>query len=521
MEFRNIKNIKDFKGFKKIGESHVFKNIKGVLPFGNKDKNVPDTRMRRILRRTLTTIGVSVAIAYIVGIIVLAGKFQANTSINGVEVSHMTAEEAEEKYMQAYNDWQLTIKTIEGDEEVIYGEEIDFNISMKPTFKQMVNRQMFILWPLTPYFRTNIKSKGSSVYNEEMLKKAIDELYCVSGDEIRPPVDAHIARAEDGHFEIVEADDGNTLNMDRTYEAIGQAISEGANHIDLNEAGCYEKAKVYADDPELKETFAPIDKYQQMNIELDMGGGAYEYLSKEVYGAWLDFEPSTGAVTVNEDRVKDYVRYLYGQYSTLGKKREFHANAGDTVMVGGSKYDNYGWDLNIEGTTKILVDAVKADQSVNLACSWDQTGYTRDENGSDFGNTYIEISLDEQVMWYYIDGQQIICTSIVSGLPTQRRATPCGCFQVLDQLRDHTMEGSYGSAYAAYVIAIMDNGICIHDSSWRGEYGGDIWLYDGSHGCINTPYYQVQKLYNNVWTGVPVIIYDRGNTVPEVESYYD
>ena len=70
------------------------------------------------------------------------------------------------------------------------------------------------------------------------------------------------------------------------------------------------------------------------------------------------------------------------------------------------------------------------------------------------------------------------------------------------------------------MIAIMDNGICIHDSSWRGEYGGDIWLYDGSHGCINTPYYAVQKLYNNVWTGVPVIIYDRAHTVPEVESYY-
>ncbi|MDO5702690.1 MAG: peptidoglycan binding domain-containing protein [Lachnospiraceae bacterium] len=518
MEFRDIK---DLKVIKKISESKVIKNIKGLNLFGRRDTDVPETVMRKILRRTLMTIGVSVGIAYIAGIIILAGRFQANTSINGVEVSHMTAEEAEEKYMQAYNDWQLTIKTIEGDEEVIYGEEINFDISMKPTFKQMVNRQMFILWPLTPYLRTNIKSKGSSVFDEAMLKKAIDELYCVSGDEIRPPVDAHIARAEDGHYEIVEADDGNTLNRDRTYQAIAQAISDGEMQIDLDKAGCYEKAKIYSDDPALQETFAPIDRFQQMNLELDMGGGASLNISKEVYGAWLDFDSVSGAVTVDEDRVRDYVRSLYGQYSTLGTKREFHANAGDTVMVGGSKYDNYGWDLNIDGTTKTLVDAVRADESTNLSCSWDQTGVTRDENGADFGNTYIEISLDEQVMWYYIDGEQVLSTRIVSGLPTQRRATPCGCFQVLDQLRDHTMEGSYGSAYASYVIAIMDNGICIHDSSWRGEYGGDIWLYDGSHGCINTPYYQVQKLYNNVWTGVPVIIYDRGNTVPEVESYYD
>ena len=121
-------------------------------------------------------------------------------------------------------------------------------------------------------------------------------------------------------------------------------------------------------------------------------------------------------------------------------------------------------------------------------------------------------------MWYYLEGEIIVGTSVVTGLATETRATPCGCFQVLDKLRDHQMQGSYGQAFSNYVIAIMFNGICIHDSSWRDDYGRDIWLYDGSHGCINTPYSAVKTIYENTWDGVPVVIYDRANTVPYVHN---
>ena len=491
-----------------------------IKVFSTESEKIRPEKLKRIGRRMLVTVGVSAACAYVLGIVTLAGRFQANTSVNDVEVSHMTAEEAEEVYRSTYEDWKLKVRTIEGNEEIIDGDDIDFSLSMSPTFKQMVNRQMFILWPLTPYKNTKIRSNGSAVFDKKKLLSAIDGLNCVSGDDIRSPENAHIERSEEGYYVLEEADDGNTLNMEKTRAAIIKAIEDGKTEIDLNEAGCYEKATLYADDATLQKQFAPIDDFQQTVIKINMKGGADETVSKKTYGSWLDFDPKTGKIDVDPEKVHDYVVKLYNAYSTLGHKRQFRANAGDIVEVGGSAYDNFGYELNLAGTEAAIMDAVKSGTSKEIECSWEQLGLERNELGSDFGNTYIEISLDEQRMWYYIDGETVVDTSIVSGLATQRRSTPCGCFQVLDQLRNHTMEGSYGSAYANYVIAIMDNGICIHDSSWRGEYGGDIWLYDGSHGCINTPYYAVQKLYNNVWTGVPVIIYDRAHTVPEVESYY-
>ena len=45
---------------------------------------------------------------------------------------------------------------------------------------------------------------------------------------------AHIGRAEEGYYAIIEADDGNRLNPGRTYSAISQAITEGATEIDLD-----------------------------------------------------------------------------------------------------------------------------------------------------------------------------------------------------------------------------------------------------------------------------------------------
>ena len=51
-------------------------------------------------------------------------------------------------------------------------------------------------------------------------------------------------------------------------------------------------------------------------------------------------------------------------------------------------------------------------------------------------------------------------------------------------------------------------GCGIHDASWRSSYGGNIYKGNGSHGCVNTPYSKVQKIYNNTGYGTPVIVYD-------------
>ena len=48
-----------------------------------------------------------------------------------------------------------------------------------------------------------------------------------------------------------------------------------------------------------------------------------------------------------------------------------------------------------------------------------------------------------------------------------------------------------------------------HDAShFRSYFGGDIYLTNGSHGCINTPTDQAEIIFRNVDKGYPVVVYE-------------
>ena len=67
-----------------------------------------------------------------------------------------------------------------------------------------------------------------------------------------------------------------------------------------------------------------------------------------------------------------------------------------------------------------------------------------------------------------------------------------------------------GPGYASPVKYWMPvkGGIGIHDARWRKEFGGDIYLTDGSHGCINMPPSKAKELYNMLSIGDRVVLHN-------------
>ena len=49
----------------------------------------------------------------------------------------------------------------------------------------------------------------------------------------------------------------------------------------------------------------------------------------------------------------------------------------------------------------------------------------------------------------------------------------------------------------------------IHDASWRtpDQYVPTTYETNGSHGCINTPRDAMEKIFNTVEIGYPVVVY--------------
>ena len=47
----------------------------------------------------------------------------------------------------------------------------------------------------------------------------------------------------------------------------------------------------------------------------------------------------------------------------------------------------------------------------------------------------------------------------------------------------------------------------VHDASWRGSFGGEIYHGNGSHGCINMPTSKASVLYHMLPVNTPVIVH--------------
>ena len=50
----------------------------------------------------------------------------------------------------------------------------------------------------------------------------------------------------------------------------------------------------------------------------------------------------------------------------------------------------------------------------------------------------------------------------------------------------------------------FNGGIGFHDATWRGCFGGQIYIWSGSHGCVNMPYIILHFRRLNL---APVIVY--------------
>ena len=94
--------------------------------------------------------------------------------------------------------------------------------------------------------------------------------------------------------------------------------------------------------------------------------------------------------------------------------------------------------------------------------------------------------------------------------------TPVGIYGITYKERDATLRGEGYASPVSYWIPFNGN-VGMHDASWRGSFGGEIYLRGGSHGCVNLPVKKAEKIYEYVEKGEPVIVYGGKTVAPPQE----
>jgi hypothetical protein len=197
-----------------------------------------------------------------------------------------------------------------------------------------------------------------------------------------------------------------------------------------------------------------------------------------------------------------YVRELSGKYDTVGVARNFKTSTGKIVEVKGGLY---GWKINFAEETKALIENIKLGEVLEKEPIYIQKALPRGED--EIGNTYVEINITRQRLWFYKDGKLIAQGSVVTGNPNKGYSTVLGTYMLNYKQKGTTLVGEDYEAEVTYWMPFFGN-IGIHDASWRYSFGGNIYKRRGSHGCVNAPLYLAKRIFENIEAGTPIICYE-------------
>ncbi len=442
---------------------------------------------------------------YMAGLNRYQSCFLNGTVIDEVDVSGMSISELEEqigKYSLRVIERQADGTTLE---EEILGSEIGISYVSTEQFQAVLQGQNPYLWFLKHH--ADYRTDAPPIYEEAALEEKISGLQGFQKDFIKEPTDAYIADYVPGSgFELVAETRGNRLNREKTIAAVKAALGGLEKQVDLDAAGCYEEPKVTSEDAALKKTFEKLQNYVQTAVTYTFGTER-EVLDADTVAGWIVQRGKE--VSLDPEPVKEYVNSLRKKYDTIFHKRQFMTSYGQEVTI---DVGDYGWWMDVGQETQELIGLLERGEGGERVPVYRQTAASYET--PDYGDSYVEINLTAQHLFLYQNGECVLESDFVSGNPSRGNATPPGIYGITYKERNATLNGETYSTPVNFWMP-FNNNVGMHDATWRSEFGRNIYMTNGSHGCVNLPYAVAQEIYGMVEKNTPVICYDLPGTEPE------
>ena len=206
------------------------------------------------------------------------------------------------------------------------------------------------------------------------------------------------------------------------------------------------------------------------------------------------------------------MKELADEVDTVYKEHPFTTHEGDEIMVPGKGY--YGYRIDKTNEQDQLWEELDENEQLEREPVYWRTEAAEPDDNHGFGSDYVEVDLSQQHLWIYEDGEVILETDVVSGLNDKEHRTPAGAYFAYDKKTDTVLrgdkqdDGEWGyETPVKYWIRLTDTGIGLHDADWRYSFGGNIWKWNGSHGCINIPKNVMPTIYELVYENMPIVVH--------------
>lgn len=314
-------------------------------------------------------------------------------------------------------------------------------------------------------------------FDEDILQNLLSE------KKIRN-VDANIV-FENNTWQLVPERIGLQFDEVEVSKRIMQAIEDRETEVDCVDLQIL--PEVVATD--LVDDFDKVAWLNDWQFTYQDGSGIYGYELSEFVDNYR--------LKLPENYIEDFVSELHSRFDTTTDSYTFTTPDGETSKT--VPYKTFGLTLKDSDEVEAINEALDSKSSVTMRIP-SMSGY------EDIGDDKILISINDQHIWVYFDGELWNESDVVTGRQNVHD-TPTGVFYITECINGKYLRGADYKTWVNKWMRLTNSGIGLHDATWRSSFGGNIYTYNGSHGCINLPKKFAYDLYEQAYVGLPVIIY--------------
>ncbi|MBQ9057759.1 MAG: peptidoglycan binding domain-containing protein [Atopobiaceae bacterium] len=448
----------------------------------------------------LASLVVLVLAAFFGGAYYFSSHFLPNTTVNGSDVSLMSVDELKEQIDNRSKGFAISVKG-DGLDTSIKGE--DFNLVSDGTSysQQAINLVPYWFWPMEFNREHSYQVDEGLSYDSDKLSEIVTGLVEPINAAGTPTTDATLIYDEQNKtYKIQPEALGTQIDPKLTTKVIDEAAAGLIDEVSLDNNQLYQP-NVFSDDSRLTTSAERANDMMSQPISLTIDGKEVATIDPAILQQGIRIEDGGFTVTFNGGKLAEWAQNdLSKVLDTVGTPRNFARPDGKQITVSGG---TYGWVIDGFQMAATVTNILNSGMHSAVELPTKSRGTTWQPGGREWGR-YIDCDLGEQYARFYDETGTVIWESaIVSGNTTTGHGTPEGVWvinaKMTNQLligldENHDGQPDYKTP-VDYWMPFVDNLVAFHDASWRGSFGGSIYSYDGSHGCVNLPYGKAVELF--------------------------
>lgn len=496
----------------RYASDQVFQPLGSMRPvdMGQAFEREPKRRHKplKILGITFGAIVALLLLAYAGVALYFTDRFMPNSSIGDLNVSLMSAGDAEKVLTDSIKDYELSIDG-QGFSLKLNAADAGLSIDEGKVVKDMLSDMNPWAWPFELRKDHDETAKLVATYNGTGLEDAIRTAVAAFNEGATQPTNATIGFDEEQAAFVVQPEAvGTALDADAVIKTADDAVAGLDPRVKLTSEQLL-KPTVLSSDPKLVSAADEANTMVKADLELLMAGTVAGTVDAGLVSQWVTLGDDL-SVAFDEGALTAWVDDLAAACNTVGTQRSYTRPDGKAVTVAGG---TYGWEVDKGALLTLVKDGVANGTAgtVDIPCTQTGDAYNG-AGGQDWGSRYMDVDLSEQhARLYDASGALIWESDIITGKPDGEHDTPSGVYMLNNKESPSKLIGYNGNekiyeTEVQYWMPFVGNYIGFHDADWQSAFGGTLYADGaGSHGCVNLPPSKAAELYGLLSSGDTVV----------------